>query len=246
MNRPKRTIFFDDEISVRLSWYAPGEVMDEHRHEFGQVSVLMAGAFREISDARTADNETAHIGFKAAGLAHANLYSETGALILSINFASDETPALAWNWQPARAGEIALARQLVMARQGEADVRARALDLVSHAVCARPLDRLPPGWARQLRDRLNEEGQVDLDRAAREYGIHRAHLSRGFRQWFGAPPSLYGLRCRMNRAVSALARGESAARAASAAGFADQSHLIRTLKRETGLTPRHFERLIAA
>lgn len=247
MNRCKKTIIDDRDLTVQLSWYQPGEVMKEHRHELGQISVLFSGAFREISDARTADNQMGYVGVKPAGLEHANTYGDNGALILSINVPEgwiDE--AVGWSWKPASRDELALARQMAVASGDGETVRACALDLVSLVSSGRVRDRQPARWALDLRDQLADGEAADLEAEARRIGIHRAHLSRGFRQWFGVPPSLFALRCRMSRAVGALARGEPAAHAANAAGFSDQSHLIRTLRRETGMTPRQLIGLIAA
>ncbi|WP_421788061.1 helix-turn-helix domain-containing protein [Hyphobacterium sp.] len=243
----KRILLDAPDMSVRLCWYAPGEIMSAHRHELGQVSVLMSGSFRETGDARSADNQTAQIGFKPAGFEHENRYDETGALILSVNIAENglrNCPG--WHWQAATPAELDLARRIVLS-SGERDIIGQcARDLVALMADRQALDRHPPPWARELRDRLLSGDSVDLDAAARTIGIHRAHLSRGFRKWYGTPPSVFALRCRMSRAVKALVAGEPAAHAAVCAGFADQSHFIRTMRRETGITPARLSRLLAA
>jgi len=245
--RRAKTLLSDPDLTVRLSWYDPGETMSDHVHDHGQVSVLLAGGFREISDARTADNSASHIGYKPACLAHANRYGTRGALILSVNFdeaaLSSVTP---WMWRTANPDEILLTRRMVASGLGNSDLRNLATDLIAYGSVPTRRRGTPPNWANCLREELQETGGTDLNQAARNFGIHRAHLSRGFRKWFGASPSLYGLRCRMGRAVRELARGEPAADAAVLAGFSDQSHLIRTLNRETGLTPNQLSRLIAA
>lgn len=247
LHRRAKTLFLDSEISIRLSWYEAGEILPEHSHDLGQVSVLLSGGFREISDARAIDNNSAFIGYKPSGLDHANLYGETGALILSVNFSERDLPyAGRWNWFAARKDQIALTRQIVAGGLDDAIIRAAALDLVESTLSDETMEAAPAAWAIQLREQLHDETGVDLDAAARQFGIHRAHLSRGFRRWFGMPPSLYALRCRMSRAVRDLADGQPAVQAAAAAGFSDQSHMIRTLKRETGLTPAHLTRLLAA
>lgn len=246
-HRRVRILLSDPDLTLRLSWYEPGETMASHAHGHGQVSVLMAGGFREISDARTADIATAHIGCKAAGLDHANHYGEAGALILSLNFEPGrQMPQRAWNWRHAGADEVALTRQIVGATLTPGELRNAAADLIAAAAACDAPSGPPPGWALRLRDQLRANECIDLDRAADDFGIHRGHLSRGFRKWFGAPPSLYGLRCRMSHAVRELARGETAAQAAVTAGFSDQSHMIRILKRETGLTPQRLARMLAA
>jgi AraC family transcriptional regulator len=245
--RRKRILLDDPGINVRLCWYAPGEVMTAHHHGHGQVSVLLSGAFREIGDARCVDNLTGQIGYKAAGFVHENLYGETGALILSVNVCDASLPdATAWSWQAAPRTEWEIVRR-IMTADGDAEIiRDGARDIVAGFADRTAMDRLPPAWARQLRDKLLSGEKTDLDAAAREYGIHRVHLSRGFRKWFGTPPSVFALRCRMSRAVKALIAGESAAGAAACAGFADQSHFTRTLRRETGFTPARLSRLLAA
>jgi AraC family transcriptional regulator len=245
-HRRAKTLLGDRDLQIRLSWYDPGEVMAVHTHQFGQVSVLLAGSFREISDGRNIDNHAAHIGYKPARLAHANLYGDTGALILAIDFGDRDYPAARqWGWQPARAEQFAMTRQIVSGELAVEELRNSALDLTASAMPRQANDRKPARWAVHLRDKLRDEHVVDLAATARQIGIHPAHLSRGFREWFGAPPSVYALRCRMGRAVQALASGESAAMAAESAGFADQSHFIRTLKRETGLTPKRLVQAIA-
>ena len=247
MKRRAKILLSDPDLTVRLSWYIPGEVMAAHAHELGQVSVLLAGRFREMTDGRTAENHTAHIGYKPSRFEHANQYGESGALILSIEFGDNEHPAdRGWNWQIARAEQIVLTKQIVIGEMAAGELRNSALDLAVSAMTGLVSDPQPTRWAIHLRDQLREEDTVDLAATARQIGIHPAHLSRGFRQWFGAPPSVYALRCRMSRAVQELADGQSAVMAANSAGFADQSHLIRTLKRETGLTPNRLTRFLAA
>jgi len=244
--RRAKTLLDDRDLNIRLSWYVPGEVMPAHTHQMGQVSVLLAGSFQEMSDSRNADNHTAHIGYKPSRLEHANRYGETGALILAIEFDDGDYPAdRRWGWRPARTEQIALTRQIVTGELNAAEIRNAALDLSVSAMAGWVTDRKPTRWALHLRDQLREDDLVDLAATARQIGIHPAHLSRGFREWFGTPPSVFALRCRMSRAVQELARGETAAMAADAAGFADQSHLIRTLKRETGLTPKRLMQFIA-
>lgn len=77
-------------------------------------------------------------------------------------------------------------------------------------------------------------------------GVSERQLLRLFQAQVGV--SLRTLRelARVRRAIAARGRGESWARAAAAAGFADQSHLVRVLRRVTGLTPTGLERAAPA
>jgi len=61
-----------------------------------------------------------------------------------------------------------------------------------------------------------------------------------FTQSFGIPLRPYVRRLRVQRAANALASGHSVTEAAYIAGFADASHLSRTVRRTFGVTPRQL------
>lgn len=86
---------------------------------------------------------------------------------------------------------------------------------------------------------LHEPG-LSVSRVAACCGATRSHLTRAFRDATGLPPHAYLNLQRVQAARALIARGEPVAGVASAAGFADQSHLIRRFKGVYGVTPRQF------
>src|SRR6202023_2508340 len=68
-------------------------------------------------------------------------------------------------------------------------------------------------------------------------GTDRFTIARHFRWAFGTSPDRYRTLRRLALARAAIESGRSLARAASEAGFADQSHMTRQFKRTYGLTP---------
>jgi AraC-like DNA-binding protein len=77
-------------------------------------------------------------------------------------------------------------------------------------------------------------------------GIDRFTIARHFRRAFGTSPDRYRTLRRLALARAAIQSGQSLARAAVEAGFADQSHMTRHFKRTYGLTPGRWMALTAA
>jgi AraC-like DNA-binding protein len=95
---------------------------------------------------------------------------------------------------------------------------------------------------RRSKDYLDEHyaERVLLQDLACLTGLSPYHLNRSFCRRVGMPPHAYQLQVRIARAKSALRKGSSIARVASATGFADQSHFTRVFKRLVGNTPAQY------
>lgn len=76
-----------------------------------------------------------------------------------------------------------------------------------------------------------------LDDLAEVAGLSRYHFSRVFREEVGQTPWAFVRDARLERAKELLVEGRTPAEAAHDAGFFDQSHLTRVLRRFDGRTP---------
>ena len=96
----------------------------------------------------------------------------------------------------------------------------------------------PPPLA-QARARIDDDpaGHHSLEELAREAGASRFQTLRGFARLTGLTPHAYVVQRRLDIARAMIRRGTALADAASAAGFADQSHFHRSFMRRYGLTP---------
>jgi len=91
-------------------------------------------------------------------------------------------------------------------------------------------------------------GRIDADPAApltlvalaREAGLSRYQLIRGFARALGLTPHAYILQRRISLAQRLIRAGRELAEVATEAGFCDQSHLTRCFVRQFGVTPRRY------
>ena len=109
--------------------------------------------------------------------------------------------------------------------------------------------RAPRGLSRRALTRAcsyiaeNLGERFTLDDLARQAGVSRFHFARLFRVSIGDSPMAYLLKSRIERAKQMLLQDDRpVCEIAAALGFCDQSHLTRTFRRMTGLTPREFAR----
>jgi AraC-like DNA-binding protein len=94
-----------------------------------------------------------------------------------------------------------------------------------------------------LRDRFS--GAVSLSELANAAGLSRFHLLRSFAKQVGMPPHMYQVRLRIERACLLLQAGASLSIAATAVGFADQSHFTRHFRKVMHTTPGRYARVRA-
>jgi AraC-like DNA-binding protein len=89
------------------------------------------------------------------------------------------------------------------------------------------------------RDYIGEhfDRNISLEQLASVAQIGKFRLIRLFRERTGLPPHAFLVAHRIRAARRLLEQGETAAQAAAATGFADQSHLHRHFSRTLGITP---------
>ena len=162
---------------------------------------------------------------------------------------------------PARAARLAAALRAAWSASGtgtealaaESALAAALIDVaVAHGRGAPAGDDRGPGPAdarwRRLVDWIdaNVGAPIALQDLAGIAGVGRFHLVRSLRAGFGVTPMALVHARRLVAARRALARGTPPAEAAAAAGFADQSHLTRSLLRTHGVTPAQYQRQLGS
>ena len=114
--------------------------------------------------------------------------------------------------------------------------------LCAHFTSGRCDERaLSPG-IRRARARVDDDPAASLTLAelAREAGLSRFQLIRGFARELRQTPHAYILQRRIALARRLIRAGRELAEVAAVAGFCDQSHLTRCFVRQFGVTPKRY------
>ena len=208
-----------------------------HRHDAGYIAVVIEGAYEETSpDGRfpcAAGTLIEHPDHHP----HRNEFMSAGARVLNL-------PVPIGGPSTYRVGTSTAVDAI--ARLAETNILAAARAAVEELDADVRSGLRPPPWLANMALTLRSDALLgsttpvgDLaDRA----GISAAHASRSFRRWFGLAPVQYRLELRVRHARSLLAQGMCPTDVAFAAGFSDQSHMCRTVKAVTGLSPRQLSR----
>lgn len=147
------------------------------------------------------------------------------------------TTASGWIYRDLAIAQRTLLRWVLEGGAGDADVGDWIQDLMA-VIDTESLRGSPPRWLIQARDRLlDDPAGVRIEALAGAASVHRAHFARAFHHWFQTPPSLFRRRAMLCRAIASIASGQSLGSAAQSAGFADQSHLCRTMRSMIGTSP---------
>ena len=102
-------------------------------------------------------------------------------------------------------------------------------------------DRDDPAIAK-VRSLLRDDAgaALSIESVAEEIGLSVFALTRQFKKVFGAPPHVWRMQSRANRAAQRLRARTPLVDAALESGFADQSHMNRVFKKVFGVTPGQY------
>jgi AraC family transcriptional regulator len=215
-----------------------------HSHERPYVSFLLRGSYTEEGPAAWHDCAAGTVIFHPEGETHRDRFHRLGGRVLNLELDREWLRGLGVPLQ-RRAVALPAAFRAGLQLGDAGDLEELAIEFVGEAAAEQERASLRrPRWlaaALALVDDAVEEGErIALSVAARHCGVHPVHLARTFPRFTGCTFSRYVLRRRVAKALRELERGGAVADAAARCGFADQAHLCRSFKRETGVTPSQF------
>jgi AraC family transcriptional regulator len=233
----KAAIYGDAGATMALMVYPPGTRQPAHSHTDPSVAILLCGSLSEAAARDELAIDRPSIGFKPPGLRHSTNFGDGATVLLSVTIYDPnlwkQCGVDRWDW---RSADVPIGKLLAGAADGHLSWPDVMTELLSRLMPS-PVAGSPPLWLSRAREELRDVPDTPLAALAGRAGVHRVHLSRSFTRWFGEPLSLCRLRRRTELAVAGvLHHRRSPAAAAADAGFADQSHLSRSVRKLLGMT----------
>jgi AraC family transcriptional regulator len=247
---------FPNFVVVETRYFA-GENLPQHSHERAFISITLTGSYSETYASETYDCTVGQTIFHVSGESHWNRFGDRGADLLNLIIDPhllDEIQQLGLHPEIRSTCASQYCLQLATKLRHEAFFlddqvsglviaglgmelcgevfRSRTTDLVRNSDWLNKVDGI-------LRDRFCEP--VTLAELAATVHVHPVHLARAFRKRFGVCVGEQIRKLRIEAACRELRHSRlPIADVAARTGFSDQSHLSRTLKRHTGMSPHEF------
>jgi AraC-like DNA-binding protein len=201
-------------------------IIPRHVHRRAYAAVVLSGRYEEAGDSGRHRVQAGDVVLHEAFEAHLDRFPMSGAVVLNISMPA----ACAFR---SGVGRIQDPDAIVrLAEKGDSEaavVLLRSTEMSQHDF---------QDWPDELAMSLAHDASVSLADWGESKGISPWTLSRGFAKVFGISPSAFRARARTRQAWRAIRLDETPLSAVAAhCGFADQSHMTRSVKRMTGRSP---------
>ncbi len=252
--------YFGEVVTVRrvghllltATRYRAGEVLPTHFHERPYLFTMFVGSVIEHTMGREHVCSRGSLIYNEAGESHRDHIAECGAVGLNVELSgaraaelrregAGHEPLLYHHAGPAIHAVGILQRAAFsddpLSHLGIEEAVTHLLDSLSGQVKIR---RGRPPWLGKVESFIRH-GYLDgleLGIIAPSVRVHPAHLCREFRRGFGCTMTEYAARLRADRALSDIMASDAPlATVAAQAGYADQSHMSRAIRKYFGTTP---------
>jgi AraC family transcriptional regulator len=246
----------DDVLLTELVQTAGGKT-PHHEHELAYVTVVLDGAYAEITRLTFTELQTFTAIFNPVSVAHSGVFGRTGARLFTIEFCSQFLQRLdlqlpSYPVVDQGAGTMLWPAMTMFSAfksetAGSLTIESCLVEMLGAAAASRTRGAAAPPWFHRVKERLHSAFRQNMRMAdlAAEAGVHPVHLARVFRAQEKQTPGEYVQRLRIRAACQLLRDREmSLAGVAADCGFADQSHFTRTFKQAIGSTPGRFRQML--
>jgi AraC-like DNA-binding protein len=200
--------------------------LSRHVHGRAYAALVLSGGYEEAGDYGRFQVNAGDVIFHEQFEAHLDRFSETGAAVLNLPLHTGYCTA----------GIAKVADVDAVARVAERSCRDAIELLFSLAITRTPQ---PADWPDELAAAVLRNPSLKLSQWGEKNGIAPWTVSRGFGLVFGVSPEAFRARTRARCALKSIQNTQaSLAMIAVELGFADQSHMTRSVKQLTGIGPR--------
>ena len=201
--------------------------LSRHVHGRAYAALVLSGGYEEAGDYGRFQVNAGDVIFHEQFEAHLDRFSETGAAVLNLPVHTGYSCTV---------GIAKVADVDAVARVAERSRRDAMELLFSLAIAGTPQ---PADWPDELAAALVRNPSLKLSQWGEKKGIAPWTVSRGFELVFGVSPEAFRARTRARHALRSIRNTQaSLANIAVELGFADQSHMTRSVKQLTGIGPR--------
>jgi AraC family transcriptional regulator len=239
--------------------HSPDETLLPHSHECAYLSFVLTGRYTERCGSSVRDCYPGSLAFHPEGEIHSDRFHAAGGRLFALQLTPSSSDRLRRAGVAVDRGRtvtggpaLRLAIRLYdefRACDAASAISIEGLTLELLAELSRDPGSPPAapsrGWLEEADDFIERHftESVSLAMVAGHVGVHPVHLAREFRKRHRCTIGDYIRRLRVDRARRQLTRtDERITTIALDSGFADHSHLSRTFKSSTGLSPTDFRR----
>ena len=206
--------------------HCAGDFLPRHVHEEAFATIVLTGGYVEAGDTGRHRAEPGDALIHGPYEFHLDHFDRGSTEVLVVPVAADRFPCAA--------GRIPDLDALVRVLEEDPGAAEEAL-----REQIEPKEVNLPDWPDILAHDLSHDPSLSLGEWADRHGLSAGSVSRGFGQVYGVTPATYRLLQRTHRAIRAILGSETPLAAlAQDCGFADQAHMVRSVHRATGLSPR--------
>jgi AraC-like DNA-binding protein len=212
---------------MRTWQFIRASALGRHVHREAYAALVLAGGYEEAGDHGRFQVKAGDVVFHDPFEAHLDRFCHSGATLLNLPLPAGRcfTPGIARIADPDSIARLA------------EDSRRDAVDLLLSV--ARSESPQPADWPDVLAAALIQNPSLKLSQWGEQNGIAPWTISRGFAAVFAVSPEAFRARIRARQALkSILATHASLASIAAEFGFADQSHMTRSVKQLTRTGPQ--------
>jgi AraC-like DNA-binding protein len=230
-------VFLAAAIDCQFAWRIIGRMrtwqtirvsgFGRHVHEAAYAALVLSGGYEEAGDRGRFQVEAGDVIFHDQFEGHLNRFPVSGAVVLNLRLPISRS----YTTEIARVSDPDS-----FARIAEKSNRDAVELLFSLAISktAQPAD-----WPDELAAALIRNPSLKLSEWGETHGILPWTVSRGFASVFGISPEAFRARARARRGLKIIHHSRTPlARIAADLGFADQSHMTRSIKQLTGIGPQ--------